>query len=315
KRPLTISPLSEHSLDLQTMIRNSPNAIVTTLMNSSRSSSSTSGSYGHLSARAISCFTLLFLLSAVSSPALSFAYPPTPVALHVHHQLMGRQPGIVGSAFGHSPPLVHPTPPFATQRPMPGIPPTGLGASDRSANDSSQDHPDGMTLVKEEGDKDESKQEPEVVYETNCHWENCCREFDTQEQLVQVLYSPTEQLRKVTNKLCFPSSNDPSHITRSCHSGRQLQSGLSFCVWQPTVESGLSGDNAGFLIGSRDSGNGLKSQSPISQLGVVNLFWRVKPHRVLCILPDQTHSLSVIVILTEAWRWMFPHHTSPEGFV
>lgn len=50
----------------------------------------------------------------------------------------------------------------------------------------SQDHPDGMTLVKEEGDKDESKQEPEVVYETNCHWENCCREFDTQEQLVQV---------------------------------------------------------------------------------------------------------------------------------
>ena len=49
-----------------------------------------------------------------------------------------------------------------------------------------QDHPDGMTLVKEEGDKDESKQEPELVYETNCHWENCCREFDTQEQLVQV---------------------------------------------------------------------------------------------------------------------------------
>lgn len=47
-----------------------------------------------------------------------------------------------------------------------------------------------MTLVKEEGDKDESKQEPEVVYETNCHWENCCREFDTQEQLVQVRCRP-----------------------------------------------------------------------------------------------------------------------------
>lgn len=43
-----------------------------------------------------------------------------------------------------------------------------------------------MTLVKEEGDKDESKQEPEVVYETNCHWESCHREFDTQEQLVHV---------------------------------------------------------------------------------------------------------------------------------
>ncbi|XP_070842243.1 transcriptional activator GLI3 [Chaetodon trifascialis] len=211
KRPLPISPLSEHSFDLQTMIRNSPNSLVT-MLNNSRSSSSTSGSYGHLSAGAI-------------SPALSFAYPPTPVALHVHQQLIGRQPGIVGSAFGHSPPLIHPSPAFATQRPVPGIPPSGLSASERSAisNDSSQtkptsesavsstgdpmhhkrskmkpeeelpspgavsvqDHPDGMTLVKEEGDKDESKQEPEVVYETNCHWENCCREFDTQEQLVQ----------------------------------------------------------------------------------------------------------------------------------
>ncbi|XP_020489339.2 transcriptional activator GLI3 [Labrus bergylta] len=211
KRPLPISPLSEHSFDLQTMIRNSPNSLVT-MLNNSRSSSSTSGSYGHLSAGAI-------------SPALSFAYPPTPVALHVHQQLMGRQPGLVGSAFGHSPPLIHPSPAFATQRPVPGIPPSGLSASERStlSNDSSQtkptsesavsstgdpmhhkrskmkpeedlpspgavsvqDHPDGMTLVKEEGDKDENKQEPEVVYETNCHWENCCREFDTQEQLVQ----------------------------------------------------------------------------------------------------------------------------------
>ncbi|KAJ4925349.1 hypothetical protein JOQ06_018081 [Pogonophryne albipinna] len=211
KRPLPISPLSEHSFDLQTRIRHSPNSLVT-MLNNSRSSSSTSGSYGHLSAGAI-------------SPALSFAYPPSPVALHVHQQLMGRQPGLVGSAFGHSPPLIHPSPAFATQRPVPGIPPPGLSASERSvlSNDSSQikptsesavsstgdpmhhkrskmkpeeempspgalsvqDHPDGMTLVKEEGDKDESKQEPELVYETNCHWENCCREFDTQEQLVQ----------------------------------------------------------------------------------------------------------------------------------
>lgn len=52
KRPLPISPLSEHSFDLQTMIRNSPNSLVT-MLNNSRSSSSTSGSYGHLSAGAI----------------------------------------------------------------------------------------------------------------------------------------------------------------------------------------------------------------------------------------------------------------------
>uniref|UniRef100_A0A3Q3QBV2 C2H2-type domain-containing protein n=1 Tax=Monopterus albus TaxID=43700 RepID=A0A3Q3QBV2_MONAL len=204
KRPLPISPLSEHSFDLQNRIRSSPNSLVA-MLNNSRSSSSTSGSYGHLSAGAI-------------SPALSFAYPPTPVALHVHQQLIGRQPGIMGSAFGHSPPLIHPTPAFATQRPIPNIPPSGLSTTERSTTKptsesavsstgdpmhhkrskmkpeeelpspgavSVQDHPDGMTLVKEEGDKDESKQEPEVVYETNCHWENCCREFDTQEQLVQ----------------------------------------------------------------------------------------------------------------------------------
>lgn len=78
--------------------------------------------------------------SALCSPALSFAYPPTPVALHMHQQLIGRQPGIVGSAFGHSPPLIHPSPAFATQRPVPGIPPSGLSASERSAisSDSSQ---------------------------------------------------------------------------------------------------------------------------------------------------------------------------------
>ncbi|GLD75084.1 transcriptional activator GLI3 isoform X1, partial [Lates japonicus] len=57
KRPLPISPLSEHSFDLQTMIRNSPNSLVT-MLNNSRSSSSTSGSYGHLSAGTISTSTM-----------------------------------------------------------------------------------------------------------------------------------------------------------------------------------------------------------------------------------------------------------------
>ncbi|XP_051970548.1 transcriptional activator GLI3-like [Xyrauchen texanus] len=209
KRPLPNSPLPDPNFDLQAMIRNSPNSLVT-ILNNSRSSSSTGGSYGHLSAGTI-------------SPALSFAYPPTPVALQMHQQLISRQPGIVGSAFGHSPPLIHPAPAFATQRPLPCIPPSTLTHTERStaSTDSQckptsesavsstgdpmqhkrsklkpddeppspgaisvQEQTDGMTLVKEEGDKEEGKQEPEVVYETNCHWEGCCREFDTQEQLV-----------------------------------------------------------------------------------------------------------------------------------
>ncbi|XP_042607831.1 transcriptional activator GLI3 [Cyprinus carpio] len=200
KRHLPSSPsLSDPSFDLQAMIRTSPNSLVT-ILNNSRSSSSTSGSYGHLSAGTIRY-----------------------VALQMHQHLINRQPGIVGSAFGHSPPLVHPSPAFATQRPVPGIPPSSLPPTERStASNDSQSKPtsesavsstgdpmqhkrsklkpdeeppspgaicmqeqiDGRTLVKEEGDKEEGKQEPEVVYETNCHWEGCCREFDTQEQLV-----------------------------------------------------------------------------------------------------------------------------------
>nr|XP_008167886.1 transcriptional activator GLI3 isoform X2 [Chrysemys picta bellii] len=209
KRTLSISPLSDHSFDLQTMIRTSPNSLVT-ILNNSRSSSSASGSYGHLSASAI-------------SPALSFTYPPTPVSLQqMHQQIISRQQTL-GSAFGHSPPLIHPAPTFPTQRPIPGIPSVlnpvqvSSGPSESTQNKPTsesavsstgdpmhnkrskikpdedlpspgagnmQEQPEGMTLVKEEGDKDESKQEPEVVYETNCHWEGCSREFDTQEQLV-----------------------------------------------------------------------------------------------------------------------------------
>lgn len=40
--------------------------------------------------------------------------------------------------------------------------------------------------LSEELDKDECKQEPEAVYETNCHWVGCSKEYDTQDQLVHV---------------------------------------------------------------------------------------------------------------------------------
>ncbi|KAK2109087.1 hypothetical protein P7K49_014252 [Saguinus oedipus] len=53
KRALSISPLSDASLDLQRMIRTSPNSLVA-YINNSRSSSAASGSYGHLSAGTLS---------------------------------------------------------------------------------------------------------------------------------------------------------------------------------------------------------------------------------------------------------------------
>ncbi|XP_070584352.1 transcriptional activator GLI3 [Erythrolamprus reginae] len=209
KRTLSLSPLSDNSFDLQTMIRTSPNSLVT-ILNSSRSSSSASGSYGHLSASAI-------------SPALSFAYPPTPVSLQqMHQQIISRQQSL-SSTFGHSPSLIHPVPTFPAQTPIPGIPnvlnpiqvssgpsetaqskPTSESAVSSTGDPmhdkrskikpdddlpspgvrSMQEPLEEMTSVKEEGEKYESKQDPEVIYETNCHWEGCSREFDMQEQLV-----------------------------------------------------------------------------------------------------------------------------------
>uniref|UniRef100_A0A4W5M0I3 C2H2-type domain-containing protein n=1 Tax=Hucho hucho TaxID=62062 RepID=A0A4W5M0I3_9TELE len=41
----------------------------------------------------------------------------------------------------------------------------------------------GLLEGREDLDK-EDKPEPEAIYETNCHWESCSKEFDTQEQLV-----------------------------------------------------------------------------------------------------------------------------------
>ncbi|XP_041038459.1 zinc finger protein GLI2-like, partial [Carcharodon carcharias] len=52
------------------------------------------------------------------------------------------------------------------------------------ASTSTQDHILGMMDGRDDGDKDDGKQEPECIYETNCHWEGCNKEFDTQDQLV-----------------------------------------------------------------------------------------------------------------------------------
>lgn len=49
-----------------------------------------------------------------------------------------------------------------------------------------QNHHSGLLDLKEDMDRDECKPEPEAVYETNCHWEGCSKEFDTQDQLVHV---------------------------------------------------------------------------------------------------------------------------------
>ncbi|XP_069020302.1 zinc finger protein GLI2-like [Embiotoca jacksoni] len=200
KRALSISPLSDASIDLQTMIRTSPNSLVA-YINNSRSSSAASSSYGHLSVGGL-------------SPSFPFPHPINPMA---YQHLLSQQRGL--SAFGHTPPLIQAPPTFSARQ-------SGLGLSSLPAsihnNDLTSKHHGGDSAVsstvdpmitkrskvkaeaeglrplspcslnlhgslldlKDDVDRDECKQEPEAVYETNCHWEGCSKEYDTQDQLV-----------------------------------------------------------------------------------------------------------------------------------
>ncbi|TMS11503.1 Zinc finger protein GLI2 [Larimichthys crocea] len=216
KRALSISPLSDASIDLQTMIRTSPNSLVA-YINNSRSSSAASSSYGHLSVGGL-------------SPSFPFPHPINPMA---YQQLLSQQRGL--SAFGHTPPLIQPPPAFSSRQPGLGLSslPASAHNSDLSSKNLSADsavsstvdpiitkrskvkmeaeglrplspcspnHHGSLLDLKDDVDRDDCKQEPEAVYETNCHWEGCSKEYDTQEQLVHFegcakAYSRLENLK------------------------------------------------------------------------------------------------------------------------
>ncbi|XP_029108365.1 zinc finger protein GLI2-like [Scleropages formosus] len=198
KRALSISPLSDASIDLQTMIRTSPSSLVA-YINNSRSSSAASSSYGHLSVGTI-------------SPTFPFSHPINPVA---YQQILSQH----RSAFGHTPPLIPPPASVSTRRHPPGLSAVPSVAHDsteskkKTAGDSavsstgnpmtskrskvktegdplrlaspcSQEHVCGFLDLKEDAEKEECRQEPEAEYETACRWEGCAKEYDTPEQLV-----------------------------------------------------------------------------------------------------------------------------------
>uniref|UniRef100_A0A3B5QHM1 GLI family zinc finger 2b n=1 Tax=Xiphophorus maculatus TaxID=8083 RepID=A0A3B5QHM1_XIPMA len=189
KRALSISPLSDASIDLQTMIRTSPNSLVA-YINNSRSSSAASSSYGHLSVGGL-------------SPSFPFPHPINPMA---YQQLLSQQRGL--SAFGHNPPLVHPPPTFSSRQPglvlilsavssfcsqnhggdsavSSSVDPINKRSKVKAELDGMKPgSPLGAQDLKEDVERDECKQEAEAVYETNCHWDGCSQEYDTQEQLV-----------------------------------------------------------------------------------------------------------------------------------
>ncbi|XP_044851690.1 zinc finger protein GLI1 isoform X2 [Mauremys mutica] len=182
KRALSISPLSDASIDLQTVIRTSPNSLVAFI--NSRCASA-SGSYGHLSIGTISP-SLGFQSPMAHPKGQGAAFGPPMPHCGSHEHLPGR-PG-----------FLHHPPPRGTAKhcQMKSEPSLGdalatTGLEERSEGDVSspastgtQDPLLGMLEPREELEKEDGKQEAEAVYETNCHWEGCSKEFDTQEQLV-----------------------------------------------------------------------------------------------------------------------------------
>ncbi|XP_061549481.1 LOW QUALITY PROTEIN: zinc finger protein GLI2-like [Phycodurus eques] len=186
--------LSDASVDLQTMIRTTPSSLVA-YINNSRSGSVASSSYGHLSVGGL-------------SPSLAFPHPTNPVA---YQQLL---------ALGHTPPLIQP--PAAYPSCQPGLslglsllsgPAHGTDLTSQNpcaesvisctvepiitkrskvkpqskapmASPSCENQQGASLEPKVDVDSDECKTQPEATYESNCHWEGCSTEYETQDQLV-----------------------------------------------------------------------------------------------------------------------------------
>ncbi|MED6285482.1 hypothetical protein CHARACLAT_029756 [Characodon lateralis] len=200
KRALSISPLSDASVDLQTVIRTSPNSLVAFV--NSRCNPNGASSYGHLS------------VSAMSS---SLSYSSN---MNCH----SRQQGSMYGGNGGTPLGVHTPGPCQASRLPPHNPrllappkhghlktePGLVGVMDgmnvknleeRSEGDvaspsstgTQQDHLMGLLDGRDDLDKEDGKPEPEAIYETNCRWESCNKEFDTQDQLVHVRHFTCHQ--------------------------------------------------------------------------------------------------------------------------
>ncbi|NP_840081.2 zinc finger protein GLI1 [Danio rerio] len=181
KRALSISPLSDASVDLQTVIRTSPNSLVAFV--NSRCGPNNPSSYGHLSVGTMSP-------SLGFSSSINYSRPQGNIYSHP-------VPSCIGAPARLPPhnPRLH-TPAKHTHlktEPVLGSVMDSInikGLEDHSEGDvaspsstGTQDPLLGLLEGRDDLDKEE-KPEPEAIYETNCHWESCSKEFDTQEQLV-----------------------------------------------------------------------------------------------------------------------------------
>ncbi|KAM4699109.1 zinc finger protein GLI1 [Discoglossus pictus] len=184
KRAMSISPLSDASIDLQTMIRTSPNSLVAFI--NSRCSSA-NGSYGHLSIGTMSpSLGYQNCLNHQRPQGTSYGTNPL-MPYNSHEHLTSRGVGMLQprTSIKHC---------QMKSEPMSG---SGLdsiaskrleegseGDISSPASVGTQDPLLGLLDGRDDLEKDDGKHEAEAVYETNCHWESCTKEFDTQEHLV-----------------------------------------------------------------------------------------------------------------------------------
>merc|ERR1712106_984304 len=197
KRALSASPYSSE-LDLNTMIRFSPTSL---LLTGSRSSS-TSGSYGHLSAGAAS--------PALVHPTLQSAHLQQLQQLQSHTHELRRSAELRSSpllspqnSLLHSSPALHSAqtgyfPVFGTS----GSPFTPVGKDPKDLHNISKPESSSNVVSSTMDDDDKSgikleagatsardcgedgKEEPDFI-ETHCHWTDCDKEYGTQDDLVK----------------------------------------------------------------------------------------------------------------------------------
>ncbi|XP_072376701.1 uncharacterized protein ci isoform X2 [Diabrotica undecimpunctata] len=182
KRALSSSPYSD-SFDINSMIRFSPNSLAS-IVNGSRSSSA-SGSYGHLSAGAISpalgmhpmhlqqLQAHLMRSSGSLLPLPPAAPPPHPMyslghhPLHVSHNI---KTDILNDRKKSETSTITQLDIDSTTSRRPKV------KKEPSPNSCGQEG---------QSDPTDLKDEPGDFIETNCHWKDCSTEFGTQEELVK----------------------------------------------------------------------------------------------------------------------------------
>lgn len=211
KRALSHSPISDY-LDIQSLTRSSEGSLqLTPLLHNSRSSSAASGSYGHLSAASFGAVSPAHQHVPNSSYLRPGAFPPTPFFYQVMHPMLTRQPPIGHVLPSSTQSIVHPIPKLEPQIPSTTSNKGDAGSSvvSSSTMDQSAEHfkrskikkeTECLQVISDPGEEDEDKPcvedlqrgsghipqegEPDFI-ETNCHWDECSREFDTQEELVR----------------------------------------------------------------------------------------------------------------------------------